>query len=53
MKLVSFLALMLVRALIFSLVGIIGAAGFIMLCPFPSFWRELRSQDRGYAQDKA
>lgn len=51
MKVIIFLASNLIRVLILGLVGVMGVLGFLMLCPFPSFWRELTSQDRGYAKD--
>lgn len=51
MRVITFLASNLIRGLILGLVGVMGVLGFIMLCPFPAFWRELLSQDRGYAKD--
>lgn len=48
MKIFAFLASNLIRALILGLVGVMGVLGFLMLCPFPAFWRELFSEDRGY-----
>ncbi|EOG8337656.1 hypothetical protein ACLIX5_004454 [Salmonella enterica subsp. enterica serovar Bredeney] len=54
MKIIAFLASNLIRAVILTLVGVMGVLGFIMLCPFPAFWRELFAKGEGYAQeDKA
>lgn len=50
MKVISFLAVLLIRGLILGVVGIMGALGFLMLCPFPSFWRELSTRGSGYAE---
>ena len=51
MKVVSFLALSFLRVLVLGLIGLMGALGFLMLCPFPSFWRELTAQGSGYAKN--
>lgn len=48
--LVSFLASLLIRGLILGTVGIMGVLGFLILCPFPSFWRDLLTRDKGYAE---
>ncbi|EDR9150305.1 hypothetical protein BSY48_004413 [Salmonella enterica subsp. enterica serovar Agbeni] len=53
MKVITYLAANLIRAVILTLVGIMGILGFIMLCPFPAFWRELLEKGEGYAEDKA
>lgn len=50
MKIITFLASNLIRGLILSLVGVMGILGFIMLCPFPSFWRELSAKGVGYEE---
>lgn len=34
-------ALIVLRCVIFTLVGIILVLGFIIFCPFPSFWQDL------------
>lgn len=47
------LALLPFRVLMLCMVGLLGLLGFIMLAPFPSFWRELvHREDRGYAKEK-
>ncbi|EJN5909427.1 hypothetical protein ABE356_000219 [Escherichia coli] len=53
MRMISFLALSFLRVLMLGLIGLMGALGFLMLCPFPSFWRELTERGSGYAKDKA
>lgn len=42
--LMSFILLNLLRALIFSVVGIMGIIGFLLCALFPSFWKELGSR---------
>lgn len=41
MNVISFIALMIVRAIFLSLTVVIAGLGFIICAPFPSFWREL------------
>lgn len=50
-KIPGLLAMMLARGLILGVVGVMGILGFIMLCPFPSFWRELSERGKGYAKE--
>ncbi|EHQ2770441.1 hypothetical protein ABTS79_003058 [Salmonella enterica subsp. enterica] len=48
MKAISYLAALLIRGLVLGVVGVMGVLGFLMLCPFPSFWRELSAKGAGY-----
>ncbi|ECC3449549.1 hypothetical protein AH547_09810 [Salmonella enterica subsp. enterica] len=59
MKAISYLAALLIRSLsrlvslsvsglVLGVVGVMGILGFIMLAPFPSFWRELTAKGAGY-----
>lgn len=48
MRVITFLASLFFRGLILGVVGVMGALGFLMLCPFPSFWRELSAKGAGY-----
>lgn len=48
MRLIIFLASFFIRGLILGMVGVMGVLGFLMLCPFPSFWRELSAKGVGY-----
>lgn len=52
-KIISFVASLVIRGLVLGLVGFMGVLGFIMLAPFPSFWRELTERGSGYASKKA
>ena len=49
MSVITFLAGNLIRGLVLGLVGVMGVLGFLMLCPFPSFWKEILSKGKGYA----
>lgn len=50
MRVITFLASNLIRGLVLGVVGVMGILGFLMLCPFPSFWRELSEKGSGYAK---
>lgn len=50
MRVITFLASNLIRGLVLGVVGVMGILGFIMLAPFPSFWRELSERGSGYAK---
>lgn len=51
MKVISYLVSFLIRVIVLGLVGVFGVLGFIMLAPFPSFWRELTARGSGYAKN--